>query len=749
MRELKNSSLGCVLVGLAALGLSACGGEYEGAGEIQGLEVPASIVDARAKEEANAGAVLARRAQSPPPEKRILFGDLHVHTTFSADAFMMSLPFNAGEGAHPVADACDFARYCSALDFWSINDHAEALSPRRWADTKEAIRQCNAVASDPENPDMVSFLGWEWTQIGDVPENHYGHKNVIVRDTAEDKVPARPIASEGRAQSSMRTRLSFFRQKMLEIGDFPNRQRYRNFFEYQDSIISLERCPTDVPTADLPVDCMETAATPAVLFDKLHQWGGDAMVIPHGAAWGIYTPNGADASKHAKPENQDVDLQRLIEVFSGHGNSEVYRPWRAVGSDDEGSAVCPQPRPDYEPCCWRAGEIIRARCADPSSAACEAVVEDARANYLAAGIGGRLTVPGAELDEWGDCGQCTDCFNPSMNYRPGNSFQFAMAVGDFSEPEKPNYLTAGFIASSDIHRGRPGTGYKEFARRAMTESTGPRDDFWREQVWPQREVAPESLTPEAALEGILPNQILDFERSSSFFYTGGLVAVHSEGRDRDAIWDALNRREVFGTSGERMLLWFDLLNAPDGMAPMGAEVTMSESPQFRVRAQGALQQKPGCPEHALRGLDGERLQALCHGQCYNPSQDRKPLDRIEVVRIRRQASADEAIETLIDDPWKTLNCPGDGFGCVMEFDDPEYPRKGRSTLYYVRAIEKAQPAVNAGGLRCEERREDGSCVKANPCYGDSRTALDDDCLAPNEERAWSSPIFLQHFFPQP
>src|SRR5262249_54784176 len=133
-------------------------GVHEGPGEIAAPRVPDAGIGGRARRQAE-----ARRGPGAAPradEKQILFGDLHVHTTFSTDAFFRSLPFVAGEGLHPPADACDFARVCSQLDFWSINDHAEAITPARWKETQESIRQCNAAAGDPANPDVVAFLGW-------------------------------------------------------------------------------------------------------------------------------------------------------------------------------------------------------------------------------------------------------------------------------------------------------------------------------------------------------------------------------------------------------------------------------------------------------------------------------------------------------------------------------------------------------------------------------------------------------------
>jgi len=82
-------------------------GRDEVAGAVATVPRPTEVVAERVATQA-----ARMRSLGASPAKQVLFGDFHVHTTFSFDAFLMSLPMAGGGGTRPPADACDFARSC-------------------------------------------------------------------------------------------------------------------------------------------------------------------------------------------------------------------------------------------------------------------------------------------------------------------------------------------------------------------------------------------------------------------------------------------------------------------------------------------------------------------------------------------------------------------------------------------------------------------------------------------------------------
>jgi hypothetical protein len=365
---------------------------------------------------------------------------------------------------------------------------------------------------------------------------------------------------------------------------------------------------------------------------------------------------------------------------------------------------------------------------------------------MQAGVKPHWTVPDASEQDWLDCDQCRDCFKPARTLRPAMSAQAGAALANFAELDaegRPLRFRWGFIASSDNHSARAGTGYKEFARLAMTDTRGARSE--RTERWLDRIVYPPPDDPRRPAE-VVPGppgfrDLFDVERGASFMYPGGLVAVHADGRERRAIWSALERREVYATSGPRILLWFDLLNAPAGVAPMGSQVELAETPRFEVRAVGARVQQDGCPRESRDGLSPERLESLCRGECYHPGDERHRITHVEVVRIRPQAHAGEPLAPLIEDPWLRFACPNDPAGCTFGFEDPDFAASGRDAVYYARALQEETPAINGANLRTRFDAR-GRALSIEPCSGGPSTPRDDDCLAPVAERAWSSPIYV-------
>jgi hypothetical protein len=705
-------------------------GVYESAGE--------NVQEARSYTLSNA------EINAPVDEsvKQILFGDLHVHSTFSLDAFLGNLPIVQGEGVHPVSDACNFARFCSNLDFFAITDHAEWLTSREWKDTISSIQNCASTSNDLDNPPIIPLLGWEWTQKSINKSNHYGHKNIILRSIENDSIPLRPIGAEGKFFESL-LRMPVSTMLGASLYDFKNRQNYFNL-RYRKLITdNLNQCSSDKPVRDLPDDCIERAISPEVLFSKLDDWGYDSMVIPHGTAWGNTAPPLSAWDTQLNKKNHNPNYQKLIELYSGHGNTEEYRSWRALNNSKDAILSCPQPSPGFTPDCYQAGEIIRERCrvAAGSLEECDKRARAARKNYVNANPFGLLTVPGSESNEWLDSGQCLDCFLPAFNYRPQMSAQYALAIRDFTNKEPQGYRF-GFIGSSDNHQSRPGTGYKEVLRYLNSDSKYSSKNNFLLRMEPKKE-------PQLPSTKILDLKKFEdrisvprkAERISSFLYTGGLVGAHSKGRNRQALWNSMDTREVYATSGDRILLWFDLINHDSGLIqPMGSEVDLENNPIFRVKAIGAQIQKPGCDLNTNAKVS-EVISRLCKGECFNPSDLRKIITTIEIVRIRPQSYSGEPIDPLIEDPWKTFECEASQEGCEVEFEDEQFIGSNREIVYYARAIQEPSQAINANGFSCDFD-DSGQCISVNLC-GEEKGQEAGDCLGLIEERAWSSPIFVK------
>lgn len=660
------------------------------------------------------------------PAETILFGDLHSHSDNSLDAVAINLPILDGR-AHGPTDNCNFARYCAQLDFWSLIDHAEEQLAYHWEENIEAIRSCNnRFGGYTHEPDLISYLGWEWTQSADTPEEDFGHHNVVLKHTCTEEIPLRPFASPT-SFAGIDTEMIGLYADLVSDADPDNEDLYRSFYDWVVAFTEKPMCDPDTDTLYLPHDCHEVALSTAELYHLFDRWDIEALAIPHGTVWGSHHPQLTSWSTFFSDQYRSLTYSPVVEIYSGHGNSEEYRAWRHAEKDADGNLVCPDPTDDFEPCCWRAGEIIRSRdedCqADPQGDACREAVEQAKADYLAMGKKGLKSIKNAGADDWLDCGQCRDCFQSALSPRPERSVQAALAMSNFDDPDNPWRYIFGMIGSTDSHRAGPGAGYREYWR--MADCYGPAS----EEV--------EFLVKQAA-SFISP----DIERRNSFDYAGGLVAVHSQGRSRNAVWEALINRRVYATSGERIELWFDLVNAPEeGTKMMGSVVTMAETPSFEVRAVGSYKQNPGCPEWVVDEMGSDFVETMCFGECYNPTDERYRIMRIEVVKVTPQISEDEELAPLIQDPFLVLPCGEEGrTQCRVTFEDEEYLAGSRPASYYVRAIMEPTLQVNADTLRCE-RDTEGNCIRMNVCDS-SYTGEDDDCLAMDEERAWSSPIFL-------
>ncbi len=282
----------------------------------------------------------------------------------------------------------------------------------------------------------------------------------------------------------------------------------------------------------------------------------------------------------------------------------------------------------------------------------------------------------------------------------GRGLEIAAAIG-------VNPFRFGLIGSSDFHSGVASTEEDNFPG-ALGRSDDMRD-------------------PEAVLTQINPIA----RTSATVFSSSGLTAVWAHDNTRESVFDALQRREAFATSGTRIRVrlfagWdypADLLERDDwraqayaGGVPMGADI---EPPA--AESQQALR----LVVHAIKDPDGANL------------------DRIQVVKIWRDE--EQAREAIFDVAWSDDRVhDNDGrlasVGTTVDLGTATYTNDiGASQLgavwvdpgfdpdvaaiYYVRVLEIPTPRWST--------------------YLAVRNGLPipADVPATIQERAWSSPVF--------
>ena len=189
-----------------------------------------------------------------------------------------------------------------------------------------------------------------------------------------------------------------------------------------------------------------------------------------------------------------------------------------------------------------------------------------------------------------------------MNHVPGASAQYGLALTKFKDDGTKHRFRYGFIGSSDNHSAAPGSGYKELFGNNI-DGSGPTSKFFDRLLHMDPWYFPTSLSPtgknsnpvkDSYVSDSQPQQYeipelivgfntIEWEKQRGFFTTGGLAAVHSDGRSKEEIWDALKRKETYATSGTRILLWFNMISG-DKKIPMGSSVEMYAVPEFEVKA---------------------------------------------------------------------------------------------------------------------------------------------------------------------
>jgi hypothetical protein len=519
-----------------------------GVADVRAEEADPSQADAGYRLDAPSGPVfevdgetLIRKAPEPDPNRRAYFGDLHVHTTYSFDAYVfgtLATPYDAyryarGEAIeHPAGFDVQLRQ---PLDFYAVTDHAMFLGVMRAAaDTStefskwplaEPLHDLNA----PDNRGLLS-LGSRLRAFS----TFLSGAVTGVRDGTIDREQVLDI-----------TRAAW--RDTIEAADrFNDPGRFTTFVGYEytsstDERGNLHRNVIFAGSEELPAVPFSRfhSQNPEGLWDWMDDLRGrgiESLAIPHnsnGSNGSMFTlEDWSGAAFDESYVERRIRNEPLVEITQVKGTSETHP---LLSTEDE----------------WADFEIMPYRVAtmEPS---------DPPGSYVRDALRRGLALESRGV---------------------GNPYEF------------------GFIGASDTHTGATSDDESNFfSKIGLLDSNGTLRGSLPIPTgagWAVRLAAPE-LHTEVGGRSYLHS-------ATATYGASGLAGVWAEENTRDALYAAFRRKETFATSGPRIRMRFfagtalteEMLTADDGVerayaagVPMGASLAVEpgDGPNFLVWA---------------------------------------------------------------------------------------------------------------------------------------------------------------------
>jgi len=592
-----------------------------------------------------------------------LYGDLHVHTSYSFDAAANSTgadPYDAYRYAQgeeipffPVdasGKAVGTTKIDRPLDFLAVTDHGEFLGERAICRTEGSPAYETAFCKRYRSDQRVGM-----SMLGAVITTETPHR--IPEICGEDGSQCLAFAVtpwekiQDAANSAYRP-CEFTSLVGYEYTGTPGTSNYhRNVIFRGDKVPKLP-----VSYVDAPIDSKLWARLDEVC---LLSDGCDYLTIPHNTnlANGRMAPYmQLEKTVEARRGYAETRLKRepIMEIFQHKGGSECINGLTSVLSEPDELCDIEAVRP-----------LGRTK------------------TYATRNPDGSLVIDGVtELIT--ECGPDEISSNGMLGggcVHPTDFERSALVVGLKEEQEIGlNPIKLGIIASTDTHSATPGNVLESGWTGAVTGESTPA----------------ERLQPGVLTSGIDGNP-------------GGLAAVWAKENTREAIFDAMQRREVFGTSGPRISARFfagwsldaDLCGRAEMISqayeqgvPMGGDLTgTGTKPRFLAAANKDPAGRDLTDLQLIKGwVDGD-------GQLHTA-----------VIPIAHEAEGAASLCTVYTD---------DGF-------DPSKP-----TYYYLKAVEPASPRWHT--YDCAEIPEaDRPAVCSDGSHPDTI-----------REMAWSSPVWYR------